>query len=664
MNFKQLLWWAGLWAGLHGCATTTRPPDPAPAPAPVVAQGQLIADGVPAASDALGEALRPYRNMRPAIFHGWLADDSGVLVSLRFGDVPQLAKVTQPSGMRTQLTFYAEPILQAWVSPSREVNGAIFVKDRGGDEYYQLHFIDFGSGRSRLLSDGQSRNLDLVFARDGKQFAYSSTRRNGRDTDVWIGNLGNDEPHRIAFEQGGSWKPLDFSPDASKLLVQERRISRVDARLHVLDLASGALTRIEIGREPSLEADARFDNDGRHLLVATDALGEFVDVVRFDLETGVVAPLHAPQTWEVDAMDLSIDGRHLALMRNVDGSSEISVLDRQDSMKEVSSIKFDQGVARSPRFNHAGTEIAFDVSGAQIPGDVFSRSLNSGLLTRWTQGETGGMDANGFITPKTIRFGSFDNDPAMLNLPRQIPAFVYTPPGSGPFPVLIMIHGGPEAQARPAFNEFIQFLVRERGVAVVVPNVRGSSGYGKTYMALDNGRKREDAVKDIGALIGYLGTQPQYDTRRIGVYGGSYGGYMVLASMVHYADQLRAGVNIVGISNFVSFLQNTNPYRVDLRRPEYGDERDPEMREFLHGISPLTQVEKIRKPLFVIQGANDPRVPRSEAEQIVQAVRANGRDAWYLLALDEGHGFRKKSNLDRMTDAVVQFLDQHLLPAQ
>ena len=659
MKFRQWVVVAGVWAGLAGCTTTPSPTD-RPQPA-LTQQGQLVADGLPQRSAALTEALRPYQNTRPASLMGWLPNDAGVLVSVRFGDVAQLAKVTAPGGMRTQLSFFDEPIVQAWVSPSGEVNGAIFAKDRGGDENFQLHFLSFGDGSTRLLTDGQSRNEKLVFAADGRHFAYASTQRNGRDFDIWMGELDSQAPHRNLLQQGGTWYPLDFSPDGRQLLLQQW-FSISDARLHLLDIETGEIKRVMIGRDNSAESMARFDRDGQHVLVATDALGEFVSLVNVDLATGVVAPLFPQQPWDVEAFDLSDDGSRIAVVRNVNGSSHITVHDRGNGLAELSSIKFDQGVVAHALLNNAGTEIGFDVSGSQIPGDVFSRTLNSGILTRWTTGETGGLNADTFVSPTSIRFGAHDTDPAMMNLPRQIPAFVYTPPGPGPFPVLILIHGGPEAQARPAFSEFIQFLVRERKVAVVVPNVRGSTGYGKTYRALDDGRKREDAVKDIGALIGYLGTQPQYDAQRIGVYGGSYGGYMVLASLVHYSEQLRAGVDIVGISNFVTFLENTSPYRVDQRRPEYGDERDPDMREFLTSISPLTRAEEIRQPLFVIQGANDPRVPSSEAEQILKAVRGNGLDAWYLLAQDEGHGFRKKANRDRMNEAVIQFLDQYLLP--
>lgn len=661
MNFRQLLVIGCIWAGLSGCATAPAPADQAQSQPSPGQQGQLIADGLPQRSAALTEQLRPYQNTRPSSLLGWLPDDGGVLISVRFGDVPQLAKVTAPGGMRTQLTFFDEPIVQAWVSPSAKVNGAIFAKDRGGDENFQLYFLSFGDATTRQLTDGKSRNDNVVFAADGHHFAYASTRRNGRDFDIWMGDTGLQTPHRNLLQSGGTWYPLDFSPDGRKLLVQQW-FSISDARLHVFDIETGEIQRVSIGRDNSAESMARFDRDGQHLLVVTDALGEFASLVSVDLASGVVAPLFPSQPWDVENFDLSDDGSRIALVRNVDGSSHISVHDRNDGLAELSSIKFDQGVVRLARFNHAGTEIGFDVSGSQIPGDVFSRALNSGLLARWTTGETGGLNADAFVSPTTIRFAAHDTDPAMMNLPRQIPANVYTPPGTGPFPVLIMIHGGPESQARPAFSEFIQFLLRERKIAVVVPNVRGSTGYGKTYRALDNGRKREDSVADIGSLISWLGVQPQFDPQRIAVYGGSYGGYMVLASLVQHGDRLRGGVDLVGISNFVTFLENTSPYRVDLRRPEYGDERDPDMRAFLTEISPLTRAGEIRRPLFVIQGANDPRVPRSEAEQILKAVRGNGVDAWFLLAQDEGHGFRKKGNRDRSIEAVIQFLDQYLLP--
>ncbi len=250
----------------------------------------------------------------------------------------------------------------------------------------------------------------------------------------------------------------------------------------------------------------------------------------------------------------------------------------------------------------------------------------------------------------------------MNGKPRKIPAFYYKPQStSGKIPVIINIHGGPEGQSVPVFSPFISYLTNELGIAVLSPNVRGSSGYGKTFLKLDNGFKREESVKDIGALLDWIAKQPELDASRVAVWGGSYGGYMVLASMTNFNDRIKCGIDVVGISNFVTFLQNTEDYRKDLRRVEYGDERDPKMKEYLLKISPANNVDKITKPLFIIQGLNDPRVPASESEQMKQNMRNKGRNVWYMLAKDEGHGFRKKPNVDYMQWSVVMFLQQNLL---
>ncbi|MEM9316467.1 MAG: prolyl oligopeptidase family serine peptidase, partial [Pseudomonadota bacterium] len=255
---------------------------------------------------------------------------------------------------------------------------------------------------------------------------------------------------------------------------------------------------------------------------------------------------------------------------------------------------------------------------------------------------------------------TFDSD---TGGPEQIPAWVYRPEGEGPHPVIIQIHGGPEGQSRPGFSNTYQMWLQKLGVAVLRPNVRGSDGYGKTYMGLDNGFQREDSVRDIGALLDWIETQPDLDSERVAVFGGSYGGYMVLASAVHFSDRLRAAVDIVGISSFVTFLENTQDYRRDLRRAEYGDERDPAMRAHLENISPLNNIEKIKVPMFVVQGQNDPRVPVTEAEQVVAALREQGSDVWYMNALNEGHGYRKKENRDVYQQATMLFFQTYLLGA-
>lgn len=312
------------------------------------------------------------------------------------------------------------------------------------------------------------------------------------------------------------------------------------------------------------------------------------------------------------------------------------------------------------RFSPDGLHVGFALSAANSPSDIYSVDLEHQLVERWTTSEIGGLDASTFVTPELVRFPTFDK---IGGKPRTIPAFYYRPRpnGSAKAPVVIQIHGGPESQARPVFSADIQFLVNELGVAVLVPNVRGSDGYGRSYLQLDNGFKREDSVKDMGALLDWIATRPELDSKRVGVHGGSYGGYMVLASMTHYNDRLRAGIDVVGISNFLTFLEHTESYRRDLRRVEYGDERDARMNAFLAKISPTANAKNITMPLFVAAGANDPRVPASEGQQIVDTVRKNGGEVWFLEFKDEGHGFRKKPNVDFFREATMQFWIEHLI---
>ncbi|MDO8757434.1 MAG: alpha/beta fold hydrolase, partial [Elusimicrobiota bacterium] len=309
-------------------------------------------------------------------------------------------------------------------------------------------------------------------------------------------------------------------------------------------------------------------------------------------------------------------------------------------------------------FSPDGRKVGFVVNAPSGPGDIFSVDWDKRAPVRWTESETGGLPASTFVEPELIRFPTFDS---VDEATRTIPAFYYRPRGPGPFPVVVSIHGGPEGQERPWFNPTYQYWLNELGIAVLAPNVRGSDGYGKSYLLLDNGFKREDSVKDIGALLDWAAARPELDASRIGVSGASYGGYMSLASLIRYSDKIKAGVDIVGISNFVTFLKNTKEYRRDRRRAEYGDERDPAMAAHLQAISPTTLAGRIKDPLFVIQGQNDPRVPASEAEQIVSVARGGGQPVWYLLALDEGHGFAKKTNRDFMGQAVSLFWQSHLI---
>jgi dipeptidyl aminopeptidase/acylaminoacyl peptidase len=615
--------------------------------------GNRIAENLPAVPADLVERLRRYQNTRGASFAGWLADGA-ILVGTRFGETTQAHRVAAPLAMREQLTFHAEPLAAIAASPAGD--GFVYGKDVGGSEFWQLYRFDLGSRSSQLLSDGKrSQNTTPLWSADGGQLAYASTARNGTDYDLWLRDIASGAS-RMVLDEGGLWRPMDFSPDGGRLLVLNVR-SINDARPGELDQATGKLRMFPVDGGSAAFNTFRYAPDGSAVYYVSDEERQFLTLRHHDPAGGAPTLLSAGVPWDVEAFDLAPDGRHLAYVANQDGISRLHVL-TVPGHRPVELPALPVGVIRGIDFAPDGKRLALTLDSATSPSDVFVIDLETARLARWTASEVGGLDADGFIAPQLVRYPSFDQ---VDGRPRTIPAFYYRPPGAGPFPVVVSIHGGPESQARPVFNPTVQFLLRELGVAVLVPNVRGSSGYGKDYLLLDNGMKREDSVRDIGALLDWIDTRPELDGKRVGVSGGSYGGYMVLASMARYPERIRAGIDVVGISHFGTFLKNTEDYRRDLRRVEYGDERDPAMAAFHDAIAPLNNAHRITSPLFVAQGFNDPRVPWTEAEQIVRAVRGNGGEVWYLLFKDEGHGFRKKANTDYFGAASMLFWQRHLL---
>jgi dipeptidyl aminopeptidase/acylaminoacyl peptidase len=384
---------------------------------------------------------------------------------------------------------------------------------------------------------------------------------------------------------------------------------------------------------------------------------EFTQLRKIDITTGKSENLSKAIPWNVSGLTISPNGRSIAFATNEDGISKVYLLDtRNHRYKPVKNLP--NGLIYNLEFSPDSKRLAYTLNSATSAADVYVMDIRSSRVTRWTESEIGGLNPDNFVEAELIHYPTFDT---VEGKPREVPAFVYRPKAKQDrYAVMISIHGGPEGQVRPYFSSTVQYLTGEVGAIVITPNVRGSSGYGKTYLGLDNGLKREDSVRDIGALLDWIKTQKDMDASRIGVIGGSYGGYMVLASMTHYNDQLALGVNSFGVSNFVTFLENTSDYRRDHRRQEYGDERIPEVRRYLNQTAPMNNTEKIKKPLFVLQGANDPRVPASESEQIVSKVRSNGTDVWYVLFHDEGHGFRKKANQDYRNAALGLFLKKHL----
>ena len=615
--------------------------------------GNLVVEGVPEIPAELTERLRQYQNTRSAVVRGWIGDE--LLIATRFADTTQLHRVRKPMGAREQITFFREPVSQAAVPPSLDQAGFVYSRDVGGSEFYQLFYFDWADGSSRLLSDGKSRYGGVVWDRGGERFAYTTTERNGSNWDIHVQDRAGKKT--IVLEtDSGAWQAEDFAPDGSRMLVGHY-VSINESYAYVLDLGSGARRPVLDEAIKASIGSARFNADGSGVYFTSDLGAEFMRLHLKDLGTGDIDVLSSDVPWDVEEFTLSQDGSLLAMSVNEDGTSRLSVW-RLPEHAPLALPDVPGGIISGLTFSGDASQLAFSLNRANAPTDVFSVDLESRQLVRWTGSEVGGLDTATLAVPELVSYPTFDE--YAPGEPRRIPAYVFMPDTPGPHPVLISIHGGPEGQYRPYFSSTIQYMVNELGVAVIAPNVRGSSGYGKSYLQLDNGVLREDSVRDIGALLDWIATQEQLDEDRVVVMGGSYGGYMVLASMVHFSDRLAAGIESVGISNFVTFLTNTQDYRRDLRRAEYGDERDPAMRAFLEDISPLNHVEKIRQPLLIAQGANDPRVPASESEQIRDALMSSGTPVWYLLALDEGHGFRKKANRDYYTAAIMLFLQQHM----
>ena len=614
----------------------------------------LVVEGIPDIPIALVEQVKRYTEFRGAVLASWHPVQREMLISTRFCNIPQVHQVRSPLAARRQLTFFAEPPSGASFQPTKG-DFFVFSKDAGGNEFSQNYRFDVATGNVTLLTDGKSRNSRGVWSTKGDRMAYTSTRRNGQDNDLYTIDPLNPKTDRLLAQvEGGGWGPMDWAPDDRQLLVLQF-ISVNESYIWLFDTQSGERTLLTPkGKEPVSYGGAVFSKDGKGLYVVTDRDSEFQRLGYLDLASKRFTPLSDRIKWDVEDFDLSKDGKLLAFVTNEDGISVLHLLDTK-TRREIPAPKLPNGIIYGIQWRANSRELGFTYTSARSNADVYSLDIITNKIQRWTESETGGVNISNFSEAELVRWQSFDG--------KQISGFLYSPPKTfaGKRPVIIDIHGGPEGQSRPGFLGRQNFYLNELGVALLYPNVRGSTGYGKTFLKLDNGFLREDSVKDIGALLDWIATQPDLDPNRVLVTGGSYGGYMALAVATKYSDRIRAAINIVGISNFVTFLERTESYRRDLRRVEYGDERDPKMREFLISISPLTNSAKITKPLFVIHGKNDPRVPLNEAEQIVATVRQNGTPVWYLMAKDEGHGFARKPNVDFQFYSTVKFIQEFLL---
>lgn len=614
----------------------------------------IVTEGVPKIAVTLVDTAGRYSENRAAFVTDWHPQRREMIIGTRFGNTYQTHLLKMPGGARQQLTFFSEPVYGGRFQPTAG-EYVVFQKDIGGGEWYQMYRYDTASGNSTLLTDGKSRNIQGPWSTKGDRIAYTSTRRTGQDTDLWVIDPSDPKTDRLVTQlKGGGWEPADWSPDDTKILVNEG-ISVNETYLWLFDVASGERTELtpRSASEKVAYSNPRFSRDGKGIYFTSDNNSEFQQLRYLDLSTKQSKVLTSNTPWDLDEFALSWDGKSIAFLTNEEGLSVLHLMDAGTG-KELAVPKMPFGQLSGLIWHRNNKDLAFSLSSATSPGDCYSLDVTSGKLDRWTMSESA-VKTDAFREPELVRWKSFDG--------KTISGFLYAPPAKfmGKRPVLIEIHGGPEGQSRPEFLGRNNYFLNEMGIAVIEPNVRGSTGYGKTFTKLDNGFLREDTYKDINALFDWISAQPQLDASRIAVTGGSYGGHMTLAVSTFYSGRIRCSVDIVGMSNLVTFLEHTEGYRRDLRRVEYGDERDPKMREFLERIAPMNNIEKIKKPMMVVAGKNDPRVPVSESDQIVAALKRQGTPVWYVMAKDEGHGFQKKPNQDYQFYATIEFLQEYLL---
>ncbi len=628
----------------------------------------LSAEGIPPISQELAQRVAGYNDFRPRTLVDWHPLKREMLVSTRTeGTTVQLHLLRKPMGELEPLTDFPDPVRTARFEPKKG-DYIVFEKDEGGSEASQLYRLDLNTRKVTLLTNPQEKHGLGEWNNAGTRVLMASTqldktagseRRTEVTTDIaLLDPLNPDTKKKITSLPGGGWFAFQWSPDDRTLIAMDYK-SANESSVWLIDVATGKRRQLlpspgEKSAEPALYTNFYFTRDGKSVIVTTDRSGEFLQLTKVNLKTLKHTTLSRHIPWDVDDVEPSRESNTLATVINKDGLYQLHLFDSA-SNRELAQPKLPVGAVSGVQWRNTD-ELGFELDSARSPGELYAFNAKTGAVEQWTT-PTSLIDTSGFVDTSIVRWKSFDQRTisGLITKPRSDAGF------KEPRPVMVLIHGGPEAQATLGFIGRYNYLVNELGVVLIQPNVRGSTGYGKTFLKLDNDYKREDSVKDIDALFDWIGKQPDLDAKRVMVMGGSYGGYMSLAVATHYADRIVGAVDVVGISNFVSFLERTETYRRDLRRVEYGDERDPEMRAFLNRISPLSNAHKIGKPLFVVQGKNDPRVPLFEAEQIVARVRKNDTPVWYLMADNEGHGFTRKPNADFYFYSVVRFMEEYLL---
>ncbi len=612
----------------------------------------IEAVGVPTIPASLAREVGPYSNIYGLPLAGW--DPLKREIWLKgISNVTWVSRVSSPGAAAapTSISILANGIYDIYIQPQGKY--LAYTRDANGDESFQLYLYEIGSRNSSLLSDGKGRNTEPVWSNAGDKIVYSSSPAGTQGVSLRLLNAFDKKTDRLLTQSSGSYfKAYDWSPDDKQIVFCDFT-SNTASTLWLVDTSGNKVLLSPKGDEPELYDNPQFSKDGKGIYVVTDHDSDVRRLAYIDLASRNFSYIKSNPKWDVDEFQLAPNGKNVAFITNEDGISRLHVLDLTTA-REITTPQLPPGIISDPKWNKTSTDVAFNYKSPQTPNDVYSVNIENGKAELWGRSTTNGVDTQKFSVPELIHWPTFDK--------RTISGFLYRPTkkSAGKTPILIDIHGGPEEQYRPAFGYENNYFLNELGVAKIYPNVRGSTGFGKTFTRLDDGLRREDAVKDIGALLDWIKTQPDLDADRVAVKGGSYGGYLALAVATTYGNRIRGAISESGISNLASFVERTEGWRRGLQRSEFGDERDSKTKEFLERIAPVNNAQKITKPLLIIQGQNDPRVPVAEAEKIVAATK--GRiPVWYILARNEGHGFVQKSNRDYRTYATILFVKEFLL---
>ena len=616
----------------------------------------IYIDGIPPIPVPQTETVNPYSFSRFSYLQDWHPTKQEILIISDIGTVQQAYSVAIPGGMRKQLTFFNEPVSQSLFEP-KNGNYIIVLKDKGGDEFYQVYRQDLSSGKTVLLSNGgRSYVSNLFWNKKGDKLYYTSLNPKSSTKQIFSINPEIPASNQIFITlEGPNWNLVCISGDESKVILNAPfQGSNSFNTLWLYNVNSGNKQLLLPGKEKKgFYFPIEFSDDDSGMYLITNQENEFNQLAFYNFKNHDLHIL-THFNWDVRSAALSPDKTKLAFTVNEAGNIKPYVF--YTKSKKYEMIKgLPVGFISGMVWAKDSKTLGFQLSTSYANSDIYEWNSSTGKVLPWVQNETGGIDASTIPAPELIKWKSFDG--------LEISGFLY--PAAKKFkdkrPVIIDIHGGPVMQSLPIFNNKVNYYTNELGISVIFPNIRGSDGFGKMFAELDNGIKKENAVKDIGSLLDWIALNPQLDANRVMVTGGSYGGYMTYRTAIEYNDRIRCAVEAFGISDMFSYKSTIDSVYKEFFTQEYGDDKEPEILEYFRKISPLKNAKKITKPIFIVQGKNDPRIPYTESEQMVATIKKNGGTVWYLLANNEGHGFSKQENIDYLFYATVEFIKKYLL---